>query len=124
MLLSGMGLGGSSFYLREYTDKYSGFTAAPRGVIGLLADRGIVGFLLLVVPLGMTFAGLLGTVRGRPDRQLLIPSAIYITHGIIQWFTTTHWHLPWVVVGTLTGLSRALRAESGSPVPAGPEKTG
>ena len=48
VMIAGVGLGGSSFYVRaENSEQYAGYTAAPRGIVGLILDQGLIGITLL-----------------------------------------------------------------------------
>jgi len=103
LAITGVGLGGSTFYIREYdTLSYAGYTAAPRGVIGFISDRGIIGLLLFLMPLVKASRSLIaGAVSNSPNRRVYMGILIICAITTVMLFTTGQWHDEWLVVGLI-----------------------
>lgn len=93
ILLTGVGLGGSTFFIRKYNStKYAGYTAAPRGIIGFVFDQGILGLLLflrvLYLPLRHHFGRLLHF--GKSNSVIIISLGLLL---FILTFTINQWYI-------------------------------
>ena len=114
--VTGVGLGGSSFYVREYdTESYEGFTAAPRGIIGFISDKGIIGLLLFLIAIfKATKPLLLAAASDSPNRLVYTGILMICAVSTVMIFTAGQWHDEWIVVGLLcagaTIAERELRA--------------
>lgn len=99
--ITGVGLGGSSFYVREYdTLSYAGFTAAPRGIIGFIAEKGIVGLLLFLLPLFKASRPLIALASSNsPNSRIYAGVLIVCAIHLVLMFTAGQWHDQWLVVG-------------------------
>ena len=77
--ITGVGLGGSSFYIREYdTESYGGFTAAPRGIIGFISDKGIIGLFLFLYGLYKTSRPLILVAASNSPNRLVYSGVLVI----------------------------------------------
>lgn len=99
--LTGVGLGGSSFYVREYdTLSYSGYLAAPRGIIGFIGDKGIIGLWLFFMALFKTAKIIYRAASSSsPHRQVYRGILIVCTVNFILMLTYSLWYVEWLTVG-------------------------
>lgn len=101
LMLSGVGLGGSAFYIREYDiESYSGFIAAPRGIFGFIGDRGLIGLGLFYLALARCAQVMVTAVRLRSPNQYVYSGTLIIclVSGILL-LTKSGWYLQWLAVG-------------------------
>ncbi|MDB4222424.1 hypothetical protein N9850_01540 [Granulosicoccus sp.] len=102
-ILFGVGLGGSAFYIRLYDIySYSGNIAAPRGLVGFISDRGIIGLSLFLY----AYASALKPIAKRArlhDEKAIIYARIYIFAivALILIFTSARWYFQWFTIGIL-----------------------
>lgn len=101
--ISGVGLGGSSFYVREYnTYSYSGFTAAPRGIIGFVGDKGVIGLLLFFIAIYKSSIPLVVAASSKsPNRKIYAGILIICMVSTIMLFTYALWAVEWLIVALL-----------------------
>ena len=101
--ITGAGLGGSSFYIRAYdVSSYAGFTAAPRGVIGFIADKGVVGLLLFLLPLYNASRPLFALAASKsPNRRIYVGVLIVCAVHLVLMFTAGQWHDEWIAIGLI-----------------------
>ena len=115
ILITGVGLGGSSFYIRgENKEQYEGYTAAPRGLIGLMLDQGLIGLVLL----GRVIYGAFIKLKNIKNKTLSILKwkdllqSLLILHTILL-CTISQWYL---FIGLLSlvfvGIDRLTRSNS------------
>ena len=95
LAVTGVGLGGSSFYIRKFNRaQYAGYTAAPRGIIGIILDQGIIGIFLLGRAIYYAFKDMNRvkdfSVYTYKWKHLL--KSILISFIVFQ-CTITHWYL-------------------------------
>lgn len=94
-VITGVGLGGSSFYVREENrTQYAGYTAAPRGLIGILLDQGLIGLFLLGRVIYSAYFKVKHIKSETPSikmwKDLLLSLLISLTIFLV---TITHWYL-------------------------------
>ena len=99
-VISGAGLGGSSFYIREFnTESYAGRVAAPRGIYGFIGDRGIIGLVLfyyaLSKPVGILFRASRMQLKGRHIYLGML--VICLVFGILL-LTRAPWYVEWLLI--------------------------
>jgi hypothetical protein len=101
--ITGVGLGGSTFYVREYdTASYFGYIAAPRGIIGFVSDRGIVGLLLFLSALIKASRPLFAVAASKsPNRQVYRGILVICSVSTVMMFTAGQWHDEWLTVGLI-----------------------
>ena len=129
--ITGVGLGGSSFYIREYdTESYTGYVAAPRGIIGFIGDKGLIGLFLFASAMLKCLRPLTRATMGRWSPNWPVYSGILVICAIssVLMFTYALWYLEWLAVGlACTGatiaerehtLLRMRREHPGAGVPA------
>lgn len=98
--VTGVGLGGSTFFIREFdAESYAGFVAAPRGVIGFIADRGLIGLTLFLVPLLICYYKMIRVAKSVPAHAYvyyftLVASLLHV----VMLFTTGQWSDEWIAV--------------------------
>lgn len=113
--VTGVGMGGSSFYVREYDVlSYAGFTAAPRGIIGFITDRGILGLLLFLIPMYNAARPLIALATSNsPNRRIYGGILILCAIHILLMFTAGQWHDEWLAIGLIcAGATVASRERS------------
>ena len=101
--VSGVGLGGSSFYVREYnTSSYAGYTAAPRGIVGFIGDKGIIGLFLFLVAIYKPTIPLIAAARSNsPNRKIFAGILIICLVNVVLLFTYALWSVEWLTVALL-----------------------
>ncbi len=104
LFFTGAGLGGSTFYIREYSNKYAGYVAAARGIIGWLADIGVIGLFLFLVVVRKQFSIIRRHIMRKGDEwQSLVGLVVFGTYGLVILFTFAHWYLLWAIMGVWSG---------------------
>lgn len=101
MAISGVGLGGSAFYVREYdTKSYAGYIAAPRGIVGFISDKGLIGLFLFLYGVAKASGPMIHAALSR-SRNKVVYSGILIFGGLsmVAICTTGQWQLEWVFIG-------------------------
>ena len=101
LVVTGVGLGGSSFYIRNYQNKYKGYTASARGIVGVLADIGIIGVLLLYIPMVILLLKTGVILRGHQFGKLYIVPYVICASGMTLMLTRSAWFFPYAVMGLL-----------------------
>lgn len=101
--ITGVGLGGSAFYVREYdTLSYAGYIAAPRGIMGFISDRGIVGLLLFLSALITAARPLIAVAASNsPNRRVYAGILVICAISTVMLFTAGQWHDEWITVGLI-----------------------
>lgn len=101
--ITGVGLGGSSFYVREYnTYSYAGFTAAPRGMVGFIGDKGLIAlFLFLLAIYKSTIPLIIAASSSSPNRKIYGGILIICLVNVVMLFTYSLWGVEWLTVGLL-----------------------
>lgn len=100
-VLTGVGLGGSSFYIRLYdTESYAGFVGAPRGIIGFIGDRGLIGLLLFGSALFKTSKVLVAAATSKSPNKTIYAGVLVIclVNGVFL-LTYSLWYAEWLTVG-------------------------
>ena len=111
LLILGAGLGGSSFYVRQYSKKYAGFTAAPRGVLGRIGDTGLVGLALWILAVGLLYVRCM-KIRFRTTSVESMAVLVFCSYSLIMVVTFSTWYVEWLLYGTMAGLSaRTVRSQ-------------
>lgn len=122
--ISGVGLGGSAFYVREYdTLSYAGFIAAPRGIVGFVSDRGVIGLLLFLMGLLKVSRPLIAMAASKsPNRSIYTGILIISAISVVLMFTKGQWQDEWLAIGLLCAGSAvanreryAIHSQRGSP---------
>lgn len=101
LILTGVGLGGSAFYIREFdTKSYEGFTAAPRGIVGFVGDRGFIGLWLFYYALAKASRVIASAARLRSSNRFIYLGVLVICliSGVLL-LTKSGWYLEWLLVG-------------------------
>jgi len=101
--ISGTGLGGSSFYVRVYnTGAYEGYTAAPRGIVGFIGDKGVIGLLLFLLAVYKSTIPLMIASRSNsPNRAIFAGILIICLVNVVLMFTFSYWGSEWLTVALL-----------------------
>lgn len=101
--ITGVGLGGSSFYVRAYdTSAYAGFTAAPRGMVAFIGDKGLIGLLLFLLAIYKSALPLIAAASSNsPNRKTYAGLLIICMVNIVLVFTYALWSVEWLTVGLL-----------------------
>lgn len=101
--ISGVGLGGSSFYVREYdTYSYAGFTAAPRGMVGFVGDKGFIGLFLFGLAIYKSSKPIIFAARSKsPNRKIYAGILTICLVNVVMLFTYALWAVEWITVGLL-----------------------
>jgi hypothetical protein len=97
--VTGVGRGGSSFYIRQYRDDYAGYTAAARGIVGEMADIGLIGAVLLYVPLIAMLHQLGILIRNTPNSHDFVVAYLFCCCGVPMMLTKAAWIFPFTVIG-------------------------
>ena len=100
-VITGVGLGGSSFYVRLYdTESYAGFVAAPRGIIGFIGDRGLIGLSLFGSALFKTSKVLVAAATSKSPNRAIYAGVLVIclVNGVFL-LTFSLWYTEWLTVG-------------------------
>lgn len=97
--VTGVGRGGSAFYIRQYRDEYAGYTAVARGIIGELADIGLMGNILLYVPLISLLHSLGIRIRNTPNSGDFVVAYLLCCCGVPMMLTKAAWIFPFTVMG-------------------------
>ena len=108
-IVLGVGMGGSSFYIRNYRDDYEGYTASARGIVGVLADIGILGVLLMYVPLISLIISTGARLRDHPYGARYIIVYIICCCGVTLMLTRAAWFFPYAVLGLLCAINVTLK---------------
>ena len=111
-IVTGVGRGGSSFYIRQYRDEYEGYTAAARGIVGEMADIGLIGVLLFYVPLIFMLYQLGIHIRNTPNSQHFVVAYLYCCCGVPMMLTKAAWIFPFTVMGMSVCLYSLVLAHS------------
>lgn len=100
-LLFGAGLGGANFYIREVDSfTYAGKIAAPRGIYGFLADKGLVGLFLYGMGSFMCMRLIWREMKSNAAYfQLARGALVFLVIGNLLVFTKSGWYFEWLVVG-------------------------
>lgn len=98
----GVGLGGANFVIRKHRQIDHNLIVAPRGLLGIIADTGLTGFLLLV----------LGFIRCARDTRKWqgnshLVGLIYIM--AVALFTFSNWYLNWAAIGISSSIATLSR---------------
>lgn len=104
LLVLGAGLGGSSFYVRQYSDAYAGFTAAPRGLLGRIGDAGLIGFALWITSVSVLFLRCM-KYRHVSPRTDSLAVLVLCGYGILMVFTIATWFIEWLLYGIMAGIA-------------------
>ena len=112
--ITGVGLGGSSFYVREYnTYSYEGFTAAPRGMVGFIGDKGFIGLFLFLFAIYKSSMSLIAAARSNsPNRKIYAGILIICMVNVLLLFTYTSWGSEWLTVALLCAGATLAQRES------------
>lgn len=107
-MVLGVGMGGSSFYIRNYRDEYAGQTASARGIVGVLADIGLVGVLLLYIPLIGLIKSTGARLREHRQGAHYIVAYIICCCGVPLMLTRAAWFFSYAVMGLLIAVNVAM----------------
>lgn len=103
MAISGVGLGGSAFYVRKYdTENYAGYVASPRGIVGFVSDSGLIGLFLFLYGLAKS-AGPLIHASSSASKNRAVYAGILVICGLslVAIFTVGQWQYEWVLIGLM-----------------------
>lgn len=113
LLVTGVGLGGSSFYVRLYdASSYAGFTAAPRGIIGFVSDQGIIGLALFLFAFAQAARPIMAAARlPGPYRQVYAGILVVCAAKLVLLMTYSLWYVQWLTIGLLVASARLAEQE-------------
>jgi hypothetical protein len=106
LFLHGAGLGGSNFYIREINpDQYAGKVAAPRGIIGFIGDKGLIGLIFFCLPALLCFwklnkLSIFKKYKLSSKKYIALLTAFYIL-----FFTKQGWFFEWILIALTLALS-------------------
>ena len=108
LLALGAGLGGSSFYVRQYSDEYAGFAAAPRGILGRVGDVGLLGIGIWALTVYLLFSRAMRYrhVAAEPDSVAVL---VVCSYCVLMVLTVSTWFVEWLLYGVLTGVASVTR---------------
>jgi hypothetical protein len=113
LLLTGSGLGGSNFYIRLYdVDSYMGKIAAPRGVIGMIGDQGLIGLMLFIYACIKPIKTLIRACNiNSPNKSIFSGILVIFVVSILLILTKSGWYLQWFVVGLVCAAAKLAERE-------------
>ena len=111
-IVTGVGRGGCSFYIRQYRDDYEGYTASARGIVGEMADIGLIGVFLLYVPLVSMLYQLGIRIRNTPNSHNFVVAYLFCCCGVPMMLTKAAWIFPFSVIGMSVCLYSLVLAHS------------
>jgi len=124
MAVVGAGMGGSASFVRLYRDDYYGYVAAPRGVVGFVADLGLCGLVLFLAPFLDNLRQLARHVRLRRREWANVAAVvIFSAHVTVLIMTYAHWYMLFAVIGLVSGTAAGL-AERAPSIDRGVERKG